>query len=42
MGLTTAELTVSMCVRVGERNEKEKKSLVIKVKFKNSSARLNG
>ena len=31
-----------VCVRVGERNEKEKKSLVIKVKFKKSSTRLNG
>ena len=31
-----------VCVKVGERNEKEKKSLVIKVKFKKSSARLNG
>ena len=29
-----------VCVRVGERNEKEKKSLVIKVKFKKSSTRL--
>ena len=44
LALTTAELTGSMCVcvRVGKRNEKEKKSLVIKVKFKNSSTRLNG
>ena len=31
-----------VCVRVGERNEKEKKSLVIKVKFKKSSTKLNG
>ena len=31
-----------VCVRVGERNEKEKTSLVIKVKFKKSSTRLNG
>ena len=31
-----------VCVRVGERTEKEKKSLVIKVKFKKSSTKLNG
>ena len=30
-----------VCVRVGERNKKEKKSLVIKVKFKKSRTRIN-
>ena len=42
MGLTTAELTVSMCVWEWENEMKKKRSLVIKVKFKKSSTRLNG
>ena len=43
MGLTAAELTVRMCVWEWENEMKKKKeSLVIKVKFKKSSTRLNG